>query len=746
MPSPSIKVVLPLADAHTNRRTGGKAICLSKLIAARFAVPKGFVLSADAYRSHLWISGAREIALARAEAEEREAIRAAILAQPIPEDVWQSVADAYERLSWQIGVAEPKVAVRSSALEDNWGGSGFPGAYESYLNVSGLENLDAAVKRVWASLWSGKAAAYRARYGSPTEPAMAVIVQQMVEAELTGTAFTANPVTGDPHGVSVTVRRSEGQSGQYTVSLDDFEVDGREHVAAVKNIAEQSVLIEDAIGGRVEVQWALDRDGLWILQAGPITDLPGYFPADLAGESVWARDNARPICHLGRGLIGHDLQVRTVNGYLYSQRQKQLESVVGREIAGLMKESEKHLPALRERVSHVVNADPASLDPAALSAALKSAAEDARASYSWMRKAERLSDACVNALAEVVEDTALIRRLLGGVRDVIFERDALLQELSERFAIAEKSGKLEDEKWWRGYKSDVEQFERQYGYAFKDAGEAADASRWRSWVEDPDSVFRMIGAISKRGSKPTLVTLHSAAEQDSAEAEAEALAQLAGGKQSHLKRLLESARGLLSVRSEMEQNCALAGTALRRRLVDYAGRLERAGMIYCCGDVFCLEIDELLSIPAQAAYSARTEFAAKIARRKHEEWLEQRLTPPETLPLDDGAPRPHESKLSGLAASAGVVSGRARIVSTIEEAAEIENGDILITASASAAWTPFVAIAGGLICESGSEFSPAAIAARTYGIPAVVGCKGALGSIKDGQRITVDGANGSVIG
>jgi pyruvate,water dikinase len=147
-PSPSIKVVLPLADARTNRRTGGKAIGLSKLIAAHFCVPKGFVLSADAYRSHLWASGVREIASAHAEAEDREAIRAAILAQPIPEDIWQSVSEAYERLSWQIGDAEPKVAVRPSALEDSRGGSGFSGAYESYLNVAGLENLDAAIKRV----------------------------------------------------------------------------------------------------------------------------------------------------------------------------------------------------------------------------------------------------------------------------------------------------------------------------------------------------------------------------------------------------------------------------------------------------------------------------------------------------------------------------------------------------------------------------------------------------------------------
>lgn len=743
MSSPSIRVVLPLADAHTNRRTGGKAICLSKLIAARFAVPKGFVLSADAYRSHLWASGAREIASSQAEAEQREAIRAAILTQPIPEDVWQSVAEAYERLSWQIGVEEPKVAVRSSALEDSRDGSGFPGAYESYLNVSGLENLDAAIKRVWASLWSGKAAAYRARYGGPTGPAMGVIVQQMVEADLTGSAFTANPVTGDPHWVGISVRGG-GRTNQYTVSLNDFSVakaaddesDGYE--PAVKTIAEQSVLIEDAIGGRVEIEWALDRDGLWMLQAGPIADLPPCFPADLPGDAIWALDDARTISHLGRSLIDQDPQVRAINGYLYSRRAKQ--PVQGRESAGLIKECEKHLPALRARASQAINSDLAGLDHAALSAALKSAAEDVRASYKWMRRAEQVSEACVKTLAEAVGDSTMLRRLLGGVRDVILERDALLQELSERFAIAEKSGKLEDQKWWRGYKSDVEQFERQYGYSFRDAGEAADPSRWMSWIEDPDSVFRMIGAISQRGSKPTLITLHTAAEQDSAAGEAE----LAGGRQSQLKKQLESARGSLRLRSETEQVCGLAGTALRRLLVENASRLERAGVISSQEDVFCLEIDELLGIGAEPESSTRRELAAKIARRKHEEWLEQRLTPPATLPLCDSDSPEQTNKLDGFPASGGVASGRARVVSSVEEAAEIEKGDILIVASASSAWTPFLAIAGGLICESGTEFSPAAITARIYGIPAVIDCRGALTLIKDGQRITVDGGTGAI--
>lgn len=744
MSSPSIRVVLPLADAHTNRRAGGKAICLSKLIAARFSVPKGFVLSADAYRSHLWTSGAREIASAQAEAEQREAIRGAILAQPIPDDVWQSVADAYERLSWQTGDAEPKVAVRPSAIEDSRGGSGFSGAYESYLNVSGLENLDAAIKRVWASLWSGKAAAYRARYGSPTEPAMGVIIQQMLEADLVGSAFTANPVTGDPTSVGVIVS-GEGESGQYTVSLSDFSVSraaapdqghddeqAKQREAALKRVAEQSILIEDTIGGRVEVEWAIDRGGLWILQAGPMTDLPEYFPAEASSGSVWTRDDERPASHLGRSLIGSEHCVRAVNGHIYSVA----EAVDTRTATTLTKDWEKHSPALQDRVSKSALANPASLDEAALTAALRAAVDDVRIAFRWMRDSERLAETSVSALAEVVEDSALLRRLLGGIRDIIFERDALLQELSERFAISEKSGKLEDEKWWRDYRSDVKRFARQFGYSYRDPGDAADLSRWKSWVEDTDSVFRMIGAISKRGDKPTLVTLHAAAESDAAAAATDALSALAGAKQSHFRRLLDSARASLCLRSAAQQLSALASTSCRRILMEQANRLDGAGAVGSREDIFHLDIGDLLAGSRSSAETSRRELSARIARRKHELWLEQRLTAPETLPPEQADSRTDDSRRE---ASPGTASGCARIISTVEEAAEIDDGDIIITKWPAAAWTPFLAIADGLISEYGSEFSPCAMLARTYGIPAVVGYRGAPSAIREGQRITLGG-------
>lgn len=764
MTTASISLIFPLADANKSRRAGGKATNLSKLVAARFAVPRGFVLSADAYRSHLWASGTRTAASAQVDAEQREAIREAILSHPIPDDVWRFVAEAYERLSWQTGLPEPKVAVRSSALEDG-GEAGFSGAYESYLNVSGLEALDIAIKRVWASLWSGKAAAYRARHGCSIEPAMAVIVQQMVEADSTGTAYTANPVTGDPQSVSVAVR-GDGAPAQYAVGLRDLSVmkaidsaDVDTDESTVRMIAEQSILIEDVIGGTVEVEWAVDRDGIWILQAGSIIDLPAHFPTEWEnqadGQVLWTRDDARPISYLARDLTAGGSEQRVLNGYLYTRRSMPLETKDRRgaararakeidEASESLREWQKHAcQEIRERIKDLSELKAAEMDHSALLRAIGSSAEAIRASYEWLRRGQRMVPRLSEMLLELLQERSLVWRLLGGVPDAVFERDALLQEMAERFAMAEQSGKLDDEKWWRGYRTGVERFALAHGYAFKDPGETADPSRWRSWIADTNPVFRMIGAISKKGGGTTLVTRHCAAEQDSNAAQTD-VAKLVSGKQTDIKRLVELGRGWIGARAEAERQCALAGAMLRLAVDALAGKLECAGAISSTGDVFLLSVAELVAMPEQPDAEQRSELAAKIALRKHDAWMERRLVAPKTLPINDSVDTSEHDGIAGLPASAGEVSGHARIVATVEDAAEIEKGDILIVAASSNVWTPFFAVAGGFVCEAGDDTSPEAIAARSYGIPAVMNCAAVTRLIRDGQKITLNGTSGTL--
>ena len=100
--------------------------------------------------------------------------------------------------------------------------------------------------------------------------------------------------------------------------------------------------------------------------------------------------------------------------------------------------------------------------------------------------------------------------------------------------------------------------------------------------------------------------------------------------------------------------------------------------------------------------------------------------------------------LQGTAASPGRATGTARVVSGPADFARLESGDVLVCATTTPAWTPLFAAAGALVTDTGGILSHAAIVAREYGLPAVVGCDVATRAIKDGARVEVDGSAGRV--
>ncbi|MCK5197628.1 MAG: phosphoenolpyruvate synthase, partial [Spirochaetales bacterium] len=99
--------------------------------------------------------------------------------------------------------------------------------------------------------------------------------------------------------------------------------------------------------------------------------------------------------------------------------------------------------------------------------------------------------------------------------------------------------------------------------------------------------------------------------------------------------------------------------------------------------------------------------------------------------------------LPGIAVSAGVIEGRAKVVSSFEEA-ELEDGDILVTQFTDPSWTPLFVSIKGLVTEVGGLITHGAIIAREYGLPAVVSVEGATKLIKDGQMIRVNGTEGYI--
>src|SRR5690606_17316220 len=141
---------------------------------------------------------------------------------------------------------------------------------------------------------------------------------------------------------------------------------------------------------------------------------------------------------------------------------------------------------------------------------------------------------------------------------------------------------------------------------------------------------------------------------------------------------------------------------------------------------------------------------ALIRRRKHEFRSYHALTPPRVLTSEGeavaGAYRRDDvpaSALPGLAVSAGVVEGRARVVLDMANA-DLAPGDILVTPFTDPSWTPVFIKIRGLVTEVGGLMTHGAVIAREYGLPAVVGVEHATRRIRDGQRIRVNGTEGWV--
>ena len=181
---------------------GGKGANLGELSRAGLPVPPGFVVTTGAYDAFVEAGGLREEIVDLASRPQdpgafeaaAEEIRALFDRGEIPDDVADEIRVAYEKL---VEDGETPVAVRSSATAEDLPGASFAGQQETYLNVRGSGVLMEAVRACWASLWTARAMAYRRRQGiDPATVGLAVVVQQMVEAEAAGMLFTADPVSG----------------------------------------------------------------------------------------------------------------------------------------------------------------------------------------------------------------------------------------------------------------------------------------------------------------------------------------------------------------------------------------------------------------------------------------------------------------------------------------------------------------------------------------------------------------------
>lgn len=285
---------------------GGKATNLDRLARLGFQVPPFYAITTAAFG----------------------ASRATSSAQALPAEMRKEIFRAQSELF----PPDAFVAVRSSAVGEDAAGESFAGIHDSFLYVRGPDAIADAIRKVWASASSERALAYRTSRNLPRDNVeIAVVVQLMVEADVSGVIFTAEPTTGDVHRTVISSLYGLGE-GLVSGGLDAdlFTVDKRtraidpvvankperfvfDHVkqggvmrepvpATLRDtasltdpqilaVADVARRIEDAYGAPQDIEFALDRAGtLWVLQTRPITTIEELGPS--AGYGLlWDNSN-----------------------------------------------------------------------------------------------------------------------------------------------------------------------------------------------------------------------------------------------------------------------------------------------------------------------------------------------------------------------------------------------------------------------------------------------------------------------
>jgi phosphohistidine swiveling domain-containing protein len=302
----------------TLAQVGGKGLSLMRLTQAGFSVPPGFCVTTSAFRAFLASDGKVDdlfATLATVDPQNLETLRAAgkevrahLGSVAMPPDVAAAVLEG-----WRGAGPDQAYAVRSSATAEDLPSASFAGQQDTYLNVRGADDLLDSVHRCWISLFSDRAILYRLQNGfDHRDVQIAVVVQQMVEPDVSGILFTADPVSGNRHIVSINASYGLGEalvSG--LVSADLYKVDKRSQQEVEAQIGDKQIAIWPlprggterrpvdgaqrraralppaqtlalaALGTRIEehygvpqdIEWALVGEELTVLQSRPITSL-----------------------------------------------------------------------------------------------------------------------------------------------------------------------------------------------------------------------------------------------------------------------------------------------------------------------------------------------------------------------------------------------------------------------------------------------------------------------------------------
>jgi phosphoenolpyruvate synthase/pyruvate phosphate dikinase len=827
-------------DRNDIAAVGAKGAHLGELMRIDgIRVPGGFCVTTEAFERAVAEAPSmadRLDALSRLNPDDREAvgmisaqIRAAIEDAAMPEDVSSAIGESLSRFD-----EHAAFAVRSSATAEDLPGASFAGQHDSYLNIVGPATIVHHVRRCWASLFSERAVAYRRRTGfDDRNVRMAVVVQQMVAAEVAGVLFTADPVTSNRRVATVEATWGLGEalvSG--LVRGDVYRLRGEVVVDAVledgtrPTLTEAQVIRLVQLGRRIEanfghpqdIEWCLVGDDVEFVQSRPITTLFPVPESDddenhvylSVGHQQMMTDPMKPL-GLSFWQMTTPAPMAEAGGRLFVDVTQRLASPTSR--AGLLELVGKSDPLTGDALQTILERDgfirplpdegpagplvggapgPIETDPAVVTELI------ARSEASVAASARAIAPLSGQALLDFIRsDMQELKRLLFDPQShqVFMSAMEATWSLNERLEawLAETNaadtltqsvphnitsemglalldvadvirphpdvveflqhvkddGFLDELPKLAGGREAREAIEAWLDkYGMRCVGEI-DITRPR-WRERPSTLVPMILGNIKNFEPGAGQRRFEQGRREAWNKEQELLARLRARpdgerKAEETKRMIDLVRTFIGYREYPKYGMVSRYFVYKQALLAEAKRLVQAHVLRESEDVYYLTFDQLHDVVRTNRVDDQL-----ISRRKDAFKSYQALTSPRVLTSDgevitgvyrrDDVPA---GALIGLPVSAGIVEGRARVVTDLARA-DLEPGDILVTRYTDPSWTPLFLTAAGLVTEVGGLMTHGAVIAREYGLPGVVGVEQATRLIPDRQRIRVDGTAGCI--
>lgn len=814
-------------------RVGGKALGLARLVERGLPVPPGFVVPVEVFRAFLEQNGLWDAAR-RGDPGLEQAVLAGRLDPGFAGELRRAAAVLGERL-----------AVRSSAVDEDGAQASFAGQYESVLGVSPGDETEAALLRCWASAFGPRVRAYRA--GASGAPAgMAVIVQRVIRAKTSGVLFTVNPHTGSWREMTVEAAWGMGEAvvggkvvpdfyrvrrprrtprpvqrilARARLEIEEDRVTPQQtqwvvaepglraadlglvlrpvppaRVAApklltsdIKALCRLGLRVEAELGGPQDVEWAQDEDGrFYVLQARPVTTAESV---GRAGPVIWTRRFVgerwtEPATPLGWSIM------RDLLDWFIAYPETSRRYLGGEPPSRLV----RFAPYFNVTVFRHLAFKLPGMPPPRFMVELLPPEEESR----WLRRRAEAPD--LRVYASIFKTTFAERRwerfrwnlftnhrawdeferrldraltgevgagvrLVGPIRDraqALARADALRElareyikvhicsllfaniwyQVSEGVLDGEGRAALTPdllcapgENWtirtnhalWRLGRGELgmDAFLADFGHRARSSWELF-SPRWR---EDRAGVAALARAAALGEDPGALAAVQEARTL-------EARAELGGST----ARLVDLTRQYLRLREDQRFHFDRLLWAWKQVYLWLERDLDL--------QVRFLESAELDGLLEGALSRADAE---DLVERREEAWsreVERRAAgdePADFLLGDEIAASPDAGpRLQGVGISAGVATGRARVLRGLDQAEQLRRGEILVARATDPGWTPLFLVAGGLVLEQGGMLSHGAVVAREYRVPAVANVPGATTRLRDGQVVTVDGSRGVV--